>query len=55
MAQAGYLVLSGGSSGGGVAWRGGRGGKRGEGERAKWSEGAVGRRGGGGERGRREM
>ena len=53
VAQAGYLVLSGGSSGGGVAWRGGGEGSGGEGERAKWSEGEVGRRGGGGERGRR--
>ena len=36
-----------------MAWRGGAGeGKEGEGERAKWSEGEVGRRGGSGERGR---
>ena len=36
----------------GVCPEGGEG-SGGEGERAKWSEGAVGRRGGGGERGRR--
>ena len=50
MALAGYLVLRGGSPGsrgGGVAWRGGGAGE----ERAKWSEGEVGRRGGeGGEK-----
>ena len=36
-----------------MAWRGGAG--EGNGERARWSEGEVGRRGGGGEREGREM
>ena len=47
-AQAGYLVLRGGRQRRGVACRGGAG--EGNGERARWSEGEVGRRRGGGER-----
>ena len=52
VAQAGYLVLRGGRQRRGCGLEGGGVGEGsgGEGERAKWSEGAVGRRGGGGER-----